>query len=369
MDFVNRLALYDIGRRYMLARATAIDPTTVDVAGSDANLFVGSQSFVAHAVVRQLQDRIAAQYIASAQGEDLDRLLWDKYKLPRKGAAAAAGGLRFYRFSTAGGAGSVPVGTKLTTLSGGVEYVTTSTATFGALDYEATCTGQSTSAGLQFEVGANQVRNITAPTSLFDPSLLATNDAAMAGAADRESDAAYRDRGQSFWQSARRGTLAAIAFGAQSVPGVASASAVEQLDGMGNPARVATVYVADASGVASQAMGAEVTAALQDYRAAGIQAPVQLSFPLLQAVTMQLVFTAGTVTAPLVELIRAAMVAFVNSTPTSATLYRAGLQTVLQRYQKQGLIPNNNTIIEPAGDVVPPAGQTIRTTLAMVTAQ
>lgn len=368
MDYPSRLDLYDVGRRYLLGKAKAIDPTTVDVAGSDANLFVGSQSYVAHAVVRQLQDRMAAQFVSSAQQEDLDRKLWDAYKLPRLGAAAAVGSARFFRPSFAAGAGNVEVGTVLASLTG-VGYVTETTASFGPTDLEAEADVRATSAGFAFEVGRNQIRAIGDPSQLFDPTIQVTNDDPTAGGEDREEDSDYRDRGENFWQSARRGTLAAIAFGARAAPGVSSAYAQEELDGSGRPARIASVFIADSAGLASRALAATVTATLQDYRAAGIQAPVMLSFPLIVPVSLKLTFAAGTVTAPLVELVRSAIVAFVNSTPTSGTLFRAGLGTVLVRYQRQGLIPNGSSIVEPAGDVVPPAGQTIRTTPASVSFQ
>ena len=366
MDYPSRLDLYDVGRRYLLGKAKNIDPTTVDIAGSDANLFVGSQSFVGHATIRQLQDRMGAQFISSAQNEDLDRKLWDVYKLPRLGAAAAIGSVRFFRSATTAGAGSIPIGTKLTTLTG-IEYVTVTTCVFGPTDFEAECDVRATSAGFAFEVGRNQIRNITELSDLFDTTLQVTNDDPTAGGEDEEEDADYRGRGENFWQSARRGTLAAIAFGAEAVLGVSSAYAVEELDGNGNPARIASVYIADSAGLASRALAATVVAALQDYRAAGIQAPVQLSFPLIVPISLKLTFAAGTVTAPLVELIRNAVLQFVNSTPTSATLYRQALGSVLVRYQKQGLIPSISSIVEPAGDVVPPAGQTIRTTPAQIT--
>lgn len=366
MDAPTRLDLYDIGRRYLLARAKAIDPTTVDVAGSDANLFIGSQSFVAHAVVRHATDRFAAHLIGSARAEDLDRKLWDVYRLPRKGAAAAVGSVRFFRLDLGAGAGTVDVGTKLTTDTG-VEYVTTTTCTFGSLDFEATCDVRATSAGKESQVGRNQIRNVTNPAGLFDPSLQVTNDDPTAGGEPREEDPDYRQRGQDFWPSARRGTLSAIAFGARTVDGIASASAVEALDGDARPARVVQLYVGDSSGVASRALGAEVDAALLEYRAAGIAVVTSLSVPTIVPVTLRLAFQAGVVTAPLSELIRAAVVGFVNSTPTSGTLYRNALGAVLTRYQRAGLIPNGSSVVEPAGDVIPGPGTTLRTTLDQVT--
>jgi hypothetical protein len=371
-DFPTRLDLYQIGRSYLLARAKGIDPATVDVAGSDANLFVGSQSFVAHAVVRQLQSRFAAHFIGSAQGEDLDRKLWDMYRLPRKGAAAAVGGGRFYRLTLDAGAGTVDVGTVVatgtsSTAGPAVQYVTTTTATFGASDYEATCDVRATNAGKEYQVGANQLRVIPQVGSLFDPSLQFTNDDPTAGGEPREDDPTYAERGQDFWPSARRGTLSAIPFGAKTVAGIASATAVEALDGTGRPARVVDLYIGDSSGVASRALGAEVDAALLEYRAAGIAVVTSLSVPTIVPVQLRLAFAAGVVTAPLTELVRAAVLGYVNSTPTGGTLYRNGIGTVLSRYARAGLLPNNSTVVEPAGDVVPSPGQTIRTTLDQVT--
>ena len=77
-DLPTRLDLFDVGRRYVLARAAKIDPTQVDVAGSDVNIFVGSQSFVAYAIVQQLAERTLALLLDGATGEDLDRLAFDR---------------------------------------------------------------------------------------------------------------------------------------------------------------------------------------------------------------------------------------------------------------------------------------------------
>ena len=366
MDAPARSDLYAIGRAYVYATATNIDPSAVDTQGSDANLFVGSQSFIASAVVRQLQDRFAAQFIASSRNDDLDRKLWDSYKLPRKGASASVGGYRFYRLSTAAGAGTIPVGTNVQSITG-YNYVTTSTATFGVDDYEATCSIRSTAAGSQFNVGPNQIRIIPKVSTLFDPSLQGTNYLTTAGGDDREQDDQFRLRGENYWPTARRGVLSAIAYGAQSTPGVQSANVVEVLDSQGNPARVCEVFIADPAGQASQELADSVTSALLDYRAAGIQAPIILTTPLIVAVQLHLAFQAGTVTGSLTETIRNAVVSYVNSTPTGQPLYRNGLGSVLARYQRNGLLPNNSAIVSPPGDLVPGVGQTIRTTLANVT--
>lgn len=366
MDLPSRLDLYETGRRYLLARARNIDPSIVDVAGSDANLFVGSQSFMAHAVVRHLADRFAAHLIGSAQGEDLDRKLWDSYRLPRKGAAPAVTTVRFFRTNSTAGQGSIAAGRKIRSLTG-VEYVTTTTASFAATQLEAYADVRATKAGKAYQVGRNQLRQIVDAASLFDPSLQVTNDEPAAGGEEREEDPDYRQRGKEFWPSARRGTLSAIAFGAKSIPGVASAEAVEVLDGGARPARVVQLYIADSSGVASRALGAQVDAQLEDYRAAGIAVITATSLPQIVPVRLHLAFAAGVETAPLVELIRANVVGFVNSTPTNGTLYRIGIGSQLTRFASQGLLPQESSIVEPAGDVVPAPGRTLRTTVDNVT--
>ena len=60
MDLPTRLDYHSIGRQYVVARARKIDPAQVDTEGSDVNLYVGSTSFLAQEVTRQLGARAAA---------------------------------------------------------------------------------------------------------------------------------------------------------------------------------------------------------------------------------------------------------------------------------------------------------------------
>jgi len=364
MEILTRLDLFDIGRRYVLTRARAIDGSIVDTEGSDANIFVGATAFMAHAVSRQIADRVAALFIDSAEGEELDRLVIDRYQLPRKGAAAALATVRMFRTSVAAGAGTVPVGTVLTSLTG-VQYVTLTPASFAALDLDnVTALARSVQAGQQFQVGANQIRRFDNPGVLFDPSLQINNDAPAAGGADAESDTDYRQRAHAFFQAARRGVLGAIEFGALTVPGVESAMAVEVLDPtLARPARVVLLYVADAAGIANAALVASVIAALEEYRAGGIAVIGATTLPQIQGVTLKLTFRAGVDTSTLTTSIRAAVLGFINSLGVGQTLYRSDLNSVLARFRSQGLIPEQSTLVAPTGDIVPDAGRTLRARL------
>lgn len=366
-DFPSRLDLFALGRDYVLQRATRIDPEQVNVDGSDVNIIVASSSQIGFALVLQLAQRVNSLLLDGAIGEDLDRYAFDRYQLTRKGASAAVGTVRFFRTAVTAGAGSVPIGTRLQTLTG-VEYITTTQATFGATDFDATASVRAVEAGKVTQVGANQIRRIASPAALFDPSLQVNNDAAMAGGEDAEDDDTFRERIRDFFSTVRRGTLSAIEFGATVVAGVVSAQAIEALDpNTGNPARVVNLYIADGSGVASAALGAQVRASLEDFRAAGITVLTSTSLPQIVEIQLDLTFRAGVDTTTLAENIRAAVVEFVNSLPVNGTLYRAQLFSVLQRFQADGLIPDQNAIAAPAGDLVPAVGQTLRTTLSNVT--
>jgi len=370
MDLPSRLDLYSLGRQYVLQRAAKIDPGMVDVLGSDANLIIGSSSVLADVVIKQLGYSTARLTLDGSFDEDLDRYAWDRYQLTRNGAAPATGVQRFYRATYNAGAGTIPTGTVLTTLNG-VQYVTTQPAVFGATQLNGVLANVAAAqAGQATQVGANNITRFQNPSVLFDATIQTNNDATTGMGSDREQDDDFKRRIRSFWLTARRGTLGAIEFGALTVPGVASAMAIEVvtpgLNGL-QPARVVNLYIADGSGVASLPAAQAVGVVLLDYRAAGIAVLVSLSIPYIQNIVLNLAFDTGVDTITLSSQIIAAVVEFVNGLPVNGTLYVAQLFSVLQRFTSLGLVPNQGSIVSPAFDVIPVIGQTIRTTSSSVT--
>jgi hypothetical protein len=364
VDLPSRLDYFALGRDVVVQRSTKIDPAQVDIEGSDVNLVVGLGSVLADQVTRQLAFRTSALLLDGSDDEDLDRYAFDRYGLTRKGAAPGRGTVTFSRTSTVAGAGTVPIGTVVR--SAGVEYVTTQTAPFGALAQSVRCNVRSSQAGKATAAMAGEINRIAKPELLWDATLQVTNDARTAGSEDAEDDDTFRERIRDFWRTARRGVIGAIEFGAQTVPGVTSARAVEALAFNGLPARVVNLYIADSSGVASDALADEVRVALEDYRAAGIAVIIFTSSPLLVDLDLALAFVAGVDTKTLTDQVRAAVVEFVNTLPVNGTLYVAQVYSVLQRFTSDGLIPDQKSIVVPIGDLVPDIGQTIRTTLANV---
>jgi len=359
-DLPTRLDVFALGRQYVLSKAARIDPTKVDVDGSNINIFVGSTSVMVDAVTRQLGYSLARTFLDGCEGEDLDRWAYDRYQQTRKGASAALGGVRIYRPSLTGGAGSVPVGTALTTLAG-VQYVTTSVANFTASQYTSSCSVRASQAGHATQVGANQITKFAQPSLLFDTSLLVNNDLPAAGGEDAEDDDTFKLRLRSFWLTARRGVLSAIVQGATSVPGVTSAQAVEALTPDGSAARLVNLYIADSSGLGSAELATLVRVALSDYRAAGIPVIISTSIPTLINLSFVVSFQAGVDTQTLSDQIRAAVVEFVNSLGVNAPLLVGDLFTVLSRFKAAGVIANAASILSPSGDLYPTVGQTLRT--------
>jgi len=365
-DIPTRLDYYRLGRDYITGRNTKIDPAQVDIDGSNVNIFVGVASVLADKVTRQLAYRTAALLLDGATEEDLDRYVWDRYQLTRKGASAAIGAVRVFRTSTAAGAGTVPSGT-VVAAPNGVEYVLTTSATFAGADTEVTARVRAVQAGKSTQVGKNAITSFRNAGDLFDPTLRINNDKPTAGGEDRELDPVFRDRVRAFWKAARRGTLGAIEFGALTVAGVVSAQASEILNPDGNPGRLVELYIADSSGVASDALADIVRAALLEYRAAGIQVQVFTSLPEIVDIELRLKFKANVDTLALTEIIRAGVVSFVNSLPVNGPLFISQLYATLQRYVENGLIVDETTVVAPTGDLIPSVGQTVRTTLTNVT--
>lgn len=366
MDLPSRAVLYGVGRAFIRERAKKIDPAQIDILGSSVNLIVGSTSVMGDTIVKQLGFSTARLFVDGADDEDLDRLAFDRYELERKGASGARTTLAISRPTFAAGAGDVPAGTRVSTLTG-IEYVLTTPASFNATQTQSNAFARATQAGKLTQVGKLELVRFSQPELLFDTTLTVTNPEAASGGEDAESDDLFKGRIRSFWRSARRGTLGAIEFGALTVLGVVSAQAIEALTNGSQPARVVDLYIADSTGVSSDALAAEVNIALREYRAGGIAVLIHTSIPLIVDVQLRLSFRANVDTATLTADIRTAVVGFINSLPVNGPLYKSQLFSVLQRYAEDGLIPDEGTIVSPTGDLFPTIGQTIRTQIQNVT--
>ncbi len=353
---LSRSALRQVGER--------ITREAIFTDGSDINILLASQAAMADTATRALANRLSALYLKTARREDLDRLVGDRFSpsIQRKLASAALVTLSLSR--TGGGlpAGVLGTGTRIRTPSG-VEFGLLGAAAFAlGSTGPVLVTAQCTLAGLAGNVAAQSITDFVAVP--FDPELRCTNPEPAAGGAEIESDDSLRERAANFFRTARRGTLEAIEFGALTVAGVARCAAVELMDPAGIPSGFVDLYIVDQSGQANAALAIAVYNALVEYRAAGVVVRVIGAQPVFQSITYRLRYAAGVNSVAAREQIRFLTVAELNTLRPSQTLERSLLTEICRTVP--GVIVLDDAIASPAGDVVPLAGQVLRTSPELI---
>lgn len=371
-DFPTRSDYFEIARAEALSRSAArppgqrLDPAMIDLEGSDINLIMAAGSAMADEATRHLKIRMAALYLDSAEGEDLDRLVADRFSptIVRKASAPSVAAVELSRSAGAFPLVTLPVGTKFRT-DNGTEFESKQVAPVPAgssgpvrVDVEATAAGE------QGNVAKGTITQIVKPTN--DPNLRVTNPEPAAGGDSEETDARLRARARLFFDQARRGTVGAIEFGALQLPGVRQASALELLSPLdGLPTGHVQLFIADANAQANAALRDAVLVKLREFRGAGVVVDVQATQPQFVSIVYQLAFNADVDTRAAFEAIRQRTVAEVNLLPPNAVLERALLTAILRR--QAGVQARQESVVAPSGDLVPAPGFAIRTSVDRVT--
>lgn len=295
-----RADLFDIGASEIFGRSQNRPPgqrlsaEEVFTEGSDINIVTAGAAAMGDEALNFLCGRIAALFLDSAEGEDLDRLVQDRFSptIRRKEATPAVVTLEYTRVTGVLGPISEGIGKKLRT-ENGTEFelqqvMSMAAGSTGPISVIAQATG----AGTAGNVSAETITQfVDAPS---DVNLVVTNLAVAAGGADVETDASLRARARDFFRTARRGTLAAIEFGALTVQGVAQATAVEVVDAAtGRPTGPIQLSIADANGQANEILADAVERTLLEFRAGGIIVDVLPSTPVFVTIKIQPNFASG----------------------------------------------------------------------------
>lgn len=372
--------LFRVSRDEILSRNTRLTRDVIERQGTDANALVGADAAVGDELVGQLARVDAAQFLDSAKGAALTRLVFDRYNLSRKPAAAARVSLSFTTTAPAPAGFAIPANTRVTTTDGR-QFVTTVAASFPiASTGPIAVNARSSKAGLSQQAQASTIVNIIDMPAGAPVDLKVTNPLASAGADDEETDGDLVTRARNYFLNARRGTLAAIVQAALAVPGVRRATATEAIDSDGRPARYVELIVADAFTDAlvgvnptpgsyatqSQVLAASVGGtALDDARACGIYVKVVVASVVMQSVQLGLTFVSGVDTVPIAFAARAVVVSYVNGLAPGAPFAPSAVSALLASVP--GLIINGNEVVAPAGIVQPQVLQVLRTSMSMVT--
>ena len=378
MDRPTYADLFSIARNQLLQANPRL--TAVDREGSDANALVASIAAVGDEVAQQVAYVAAASFLDTATSLNLDRLVFDRYGLVRKPAAAALGTVQFTSATGAASTFAIPVQTKLVTADG-TQFETTQPATFTlGSNGPVTVPVRSVLAGTTQQAGIGEINTLLSPVPGGVADLAVTNALATAGAADPETDAELRERARRFFTTVQRGTLASIEQAARGVPGVRYAAAFEDVDAYGQQTGYVSLAVTDqytdtlallgtvppAYEAQSQQLAERVALAVDQARAAGIYVATIVAQVVLQPVTLLLRVKAGFDTQTVSLEARAACVQVVNALAPGASLTVAALEAALANVN--GLYQSSDTVTLPVATVVPTPLQVIRTNLQLVVA-
>lgn len=351
--------LFQVGRRAVVTTpGTKINPSVVDVPGSNINLAVGTAAVLGQEIVKRGADAMRGAFIDSARGAQLDRVVFDRTGVLRFSATAATWDLVMTR-PAPGAAGTYPSGSRITAPDG-TQYGTNADAVFGAGDVSMPVSVTALVVGeLGNLPGSTQLAFVDQPfdtTFTIAPALdgfgVPKN---AAGGTETETDIQLIGRVRGFFPTLRRGVLGAIQFGALQVNGVAVATATEINNPFsGYPAAFVQLVIGDRNGAASSTMIQDVIDTLLEFRALGIPVQVLGGQVTNEAVTWKLAFLTGFDEALATARVRAVTVAlaqFLPPGPEGGTLYRSSL--IAAARSVPGVIVADDALVYPAGDVVP----------------
>lgn len=271
------------------AEALAVRPTIQFREGDMTQAQEHGSAAMADASIRYSAQSFKETFIDGAEGDALTALVDDHYNIQRNPATASTVDVSFTR--TGNAAGSTPIGFAIASLfdaAGNTVQFTTNTAiTWGASDHGPhVVTATASVLGKAGNVAAGLVtRLIDTP---FDTSIVVTNPAVAAGGNEQESDPELRVRARNFWVTLRRGTLAALEFGALQVSTVRVAKATEN-----QSTGEVTLVVADSDGNSNAQMVSDTEAEIENWRAAGSLVAVFGGTQLAVDLTGTMVFRDG----------------------------------------------------------------------------
>lgn len=313
---------------------------------------------MADAAIRLTVQAFKETFLDGAKGDALAALVDDHLNIQKQPATAAQAIASFSRPTGAGGGGVIlagfVVGSEFDAAGNTVQFSTATDVTFvGAALGPLTCTVDAQIVGAAGNVGIGKINRIVDVGDLFDASIVVTNPAVAAGGNEEESDQELRVRARLFWQTLRRGTLAALEFGALEVPSVRTVKATEDLD-----TGFVVVVVADSDGASTAQMVSDAETELENWRAAGCSVTVMGGTQLLVDVTGTLIVNDGVDPAALAPLAVTAIEARMRKQVQGEILY-------LDSIKAAGISVDPDAIDAlalslPATDSTPTVTQTIR---------
>jgi len=286
--------------------------------GSVIDGITGAGAVLADEAIRLALVGQARFYFDTAIGGELDALAADRGFPPRKGATGAVGTFQWTK-GDPGASYVLPAGHRVQgALDDGTPVVVESIAavTVGVADtvVDVPAVAQDTGPGTNLAAGF-----LDTPVDIIpsDTGATVTNSARFVGGDVAETDEAYRARLRRFFSTLRRGTVAALEFGALTVPGVEIVTVDESLvpvDG------IVRLYIGDPDAHSNALLADAVRVEIENWRAAGVLVEVLGADREEIPVALVITVPAGADTATLGQDIRANILGYTDNLPPGAPL-------------------------------------------------
>lgn len=317
--------------------------------GSVLDAISGGAAVLGDESIRVNVDLFSEHFFDTAEGAALDALAADRGFPPRKLAVGAVGSVLWTK-DDAGAAYTIPSGTLIEGTVEGVviQVATTSTAVLSATDVSIAIPAQATITGRGTNFPANTLDTVAAPL-VADPGATVTNPVGFAGGADAETDDQYRDRLRRFFNTLRRGTVAALEFGSLLVPGVSFAT-VDESTVPESEGGFVSVYVGDPDARSNDTLAALVVESLEDFRAAGVLVIVLGADREEVTLALTLTVLQGADTAQVGEDVRANILGYTDNLKPNETLR---LSRIDQTAHEASELVRSVAIVSPTADVAP----------------
>jgi hypothetical protein len=310
---------------------------------------------MADALTRYTAQAFKNTFIDGAEDDALTALVDDHVNIQRGQATAAQLTIRLVRTSS-GAAGIVPAGfpiaSQIDSAGNSVQFTLDADVNFGAADNGPhTGTMTASTAGRASNVAASTVTRLLA--AAFDNTITATNPAKAAGGNDAETDPELRVRARNFWTTLRRGTLAALEYGAKLVSSVRIAKAIENAT-----TGITSLVVSDSDGNSTLQMVSDVRTEIVNWRAAGSRVEVLGGTPIVQNVVYSITVYDGVDASVLVPLCNEAIELRMSKLRQGETLTVDMIKGAAMAVDPDSIeaVP----VTTPAADVVPLTYQVIR---------
>lgn len=353
--------LLNIGKAEAILKRPALGVRIGDI----SEMLMAGAAAMGDRLIGWFAERVAATFLDGAIGDDLTLLAADHWNIQRRAATKAIATVTFNRAGANATAQNFPIGTTIATerdsQGNDIQFVTTAVASWAISENGAkTVACEAVVAGTTGNLSNVNLLTRIISTPPAGGTYTITASSLPAGGAEEETDEELRDRVRLYPSTLRRGTIAALEYGAKSTSTIAVAKANAIQDSTG----LVTVYVSDASGnstgttvaVASTVvddgtMTKKVAIELYNWACAG--SLVNVTGGAIQTVNIEVSIAVkiGVDVAQLIADIQDSIEARVGKLNIGDTLYLSDIISAVKAVDPDNIV--DITVVTPLVDTVP----------------